>query len=190
MIVPLPDKKYDIILCDPPWNFKTWSKKGKGRSADKHYNCETTVDLAWIDVNSIANDNSVMFMWSTYPKLPEAIALMEAWGFAYKTVAFTWVKKTKHDKEHVGMGYYTRANPEICLLGTKGKILPRVSHSVRNLVIAPIGKHSEKPLEVKRRIDALFGKCLRIELFARNVEDSNWDYWGAEVNGNKGEEVL
>lgn len=175
------DKKYAIIYADPPWQFLTYSDKGKGRSAEQHYPCMTKADIESLPVNRIADYNCALFLWVTYPCLPQGIELMQKWGFIYKTCAFSWIKQNKNNDDlFVGMGYYTRANNEICLLGTKGKPLKRQNKNVRQVVISHIGQHSEKPDEVRTRIVDLFGDIPRIELFAREHADG-WDCWGNEV---------
>lgn len=177
---PFPNKKYQVIYADPAWTFKVYSDKGKGRSAENHYTVSSLVEMKKLPVFELADDNCALFMWATYPNLKEAFELMEAWGFTYKTVAFTWAKKNKKtDSFFLGLGYWTRANPEICLLGTKGNP-KRVSKSVRNLVISKIGRHSEKPMEVRESIVELMGDVPRIELFARQHIEG-WDVWGNEI---------
>lgn len=176
-----PSKKYNIIYADPPWAFKTYSDKGKGRSAEKHYPTMRKEDIQNLPVRKIAADNSVLLLWVTAPCLIEGIELITAWGFTYKTVAFTWVKQNKKsDGIFTGMGYYTRANAEYCLLATKGKVLERKSRSVSSVVISHIERHSQKPIEVRKRIEELFGDIPRIELFARQQADG-WDSWGNEL---------
>lgn len=173
--------KYKIIYADPPWTFATYSDKGKGRSAEQHYPCMTIEDIKKLDVQSIADDDCVLFLWVTYPCLLQGLETIKAWGFEYKTCAFSWIKTNKNnDRPFVGMGYYTRANNEICLLATKGKPLERVSRGVQQVVISKIGRHSEKPAEVRDRIVQLFGDLPRVELFARQKADG-WDAWGNEV---------
>ena len=176
------NKKYDIILCDPPWQFLTWSNKGKDRSAEKHYATMAKYDIQKLPVSNISAENSVLFLWATAPCLIEALELIKAWGFTYKTVGFTWVKQCKKsDKLFTGMGYYTRANAEFCLLATKGKILERKSHSISQIIVSHIEEHSKKPAEARDRITKLFGNDLqKIELFARQYADG-WDCWGNEV---------
>lgn len=175
------NKRYDVIYADPPWRYYTYSDKGKGRSAESHYPTMAKEEIQQLPVERISSKNSVLFLWVTAPCLIEGIELIKAWGYTYKTVAFTWVKQCKRsDKPFLGMGYYTRANAEYCLLATKGKVLPRVSHSVSSVVISHIERHSKKPDEVRRRITELFGNRPRIELFAREYADG-WDCWGNEV---------
>ena len=175
------DKKYDVIYADPPWSYKVWSDKGKGRSAESHYPTMQKEDIQRLPIKDISAKNSVLFLWVTAPCLIEGIELISAWGFTYKTVAFTWVKQNKRsDGIFTGMGYYTRANAEYCLLATKGKVLERKSHSVSSVVISHIERHSKKPNEVRERIVELFGDIPRIELFAREQADG-WDCWGNEL---------
>ena len=122
-------------------------------------------------------------MWTTFPTLPDAFRVMEAWGFTYKTVAFVWVKKYKCGKNYVGMGAYTRANAEICLLGTTPNFRPSdhiKKHSVQQIIEAPIQEHSKKPEEARQRIVELMGDVPRIELFARQ-RSPGWDAWGNEI---------
>lgn len=174
------NKKYNIIYADPPWKYNEQHTKAS-RSVNLQYNTMKTEDMYSFPINKIANDNSVCFMWATYPKLKESINLLEKWGFKYKTVAFTWIKKNKNnDNYFMGMGYYTRSNAEICLLGIKGKPLKRKSHSVRQIIDSKIQEHSKKPDEIRNRIVELFGDLSRIELFARQTADG-WDCWGNEV---------
>jgi len=176
-------KKYKIIYSDPAWTFKVYSDKGKDRSAEKHYKISSLQDMKNLNVKNIADENSILFMWATYPNLKEAFELISAWGFEYKTTAFTWVKKNKKaDSFFMGLGYWTRANPEICLLATKGKP-KRVSKSVRNLIISKLREHSRKPDEIKNRIVELCGDLPRIELFARE-KTKGWDVWGNEVESD------
>lgn len=175
------ENKYDIVYADPPWSYKVWSDKGKGRSAESHYPTMQKLDIQRLPIKSIAANNSVLFLWVTAPCLIEGIELITAWGFTYKTVAFTWVKQNKKsDGIFMGMGYYTRANGEYCLLATKGKVLERKSHGVSSVVLSHIERHSKKPNEVRDRIVELFGDIPRIELFSRQQVDG-WDCWGNEV---------
>lgn len=185
-------KRYNIIYADPPWQYKVWSKKGLGRSAESHYPTMDVLHIQDIEVNKISEDNAVLLMWATYPCLQEAIQLGKEWGFTYKTVAFTWVKKnSKSGTNFVGMGYYTRANAEVCLLFTKGKPLKRISKSVQQIIEHKIGKHSQKPNEARKRIVQLFGDLPRLEIFARtrdglfgDYEYEGWDVYGNQVNNS------
>lgn len=175
------DRKYSVIYADPPWSFKTYSEKGKDRSAERHYPTMNKGDIQRLPVPRICEENCVLLLWVTSPCLIEGLELIEAWGFTYKTVAFTWVKQNKkNDRIFKGMGYYTRANAEYCLLATRGKILQRKSHSVSSVVLSHLEEHSKKPNEIRERIVELFGDVPRIELFARQYADG-WDCWGNQV---------
>ncbi len=175
--------KYNIIYADPPWSYKVWSKKGKGRSAESHYDTMPKENIQKLDVNSIAADESVLFLWVTFPCLEEGLELIKKWGFIYKTCAFTWVKRNKKTPSWFwGMGYWTRANTELCLLATKGKIA-RINKGVHQVIDTPIEAHSKKPDEVRNRIVKLMGDLPRIELFARQQADG-WDVFGNEVENS------
>ena len=175
------DKKYNIIYADPPWSYKVWSKDtGLGRSAEAHYKTMPKEDIQKLPVQRLCNKDSVLFLWVTYPCLLEGLELIEKWGFTYKTCAFSWIKLNKKtNTPFVGMGYYTRANNEICLLATKGKPLKRKSKAVRQVILSKIEEHSKKPDEIRSRIVELFGDLPRIELFARQQVEG-WDCWGNE----------
>lgn len=178
-------KKYNVIYADPPWSFKTYSQKGKAKkSADAHYRCMDLSDIKQMPIQKLAEDDCVLFMWVTFPMLEQGLELMEAWGFEYKTCAFTWVKRNKLSNSWFwGLGYWTRANAEICLLGTRGHP-KRISRSVHSVCDAKIGRHSEKPAEIRDRIVLLCGDVPRIELFARDTCEG-WDAFGDELSESK-----
>lgn len=140
-------------------------------------------DICNLPVKNIASENCVLFLWVTFPTLLDSFKVIEAWGFNYKTVAFVWVKHNKKTPTLFwGMGFWTRANAEICLLATKGKP-KRISAKVHQVIISPIEEHSKKPNEIRKRIVDLIGDLPRIELFARQKIDG-WDVWGNEVNSD------
>lgn len=139
-----------------------------------------TEEICALPVKKYTADDCALFMWVTYPKLEDALRVIKAWGFEYKTVAFTWIKQTKKSRQwFMGLGWWTRNNAEICVIATKGKP-KRNSACVRELVISPIEQHSKKPDIVRDRIVELMGDLPRIELFARQAPDG-WDVWGNEV---------
>lgn len=173
--------KYDIIYADPPWRYTTRSSKGLGKSAEKHYEVMSMEDIDRLPVSEIASDNAVLFMWVTDPLLPRQLLTIERWGFTYKTVGFTWRKLTKHGKDFIGLGYYTRSNPEMCLIATRGKPLKVDSHSIRQLISHEAREHSRKPDEVYDCIEQLYPDKSYIELFARNTPRKNWVKLGNEV---------
>ena len=177
MEIPLPNKKYNIIYADPAWKYdsgflkRNWSNKYKTMKAEDIYN---------IPVKKITDDNSILFLWVTFPKLLEGLETIKQWGFTYKSCAFNWVKKNKvSDSWFWGMGHWTRANAECCLIAVKGKP-QRVSKGVHSLVCTKIEEHSKKPDCVRDRIVELCGDLPRIELFARQ-KTPGWDAWGNEV---------
>lgn len=179
------NKKYQIIYADPPWSYKVWPKDtGLGRSAESHYKTMDKKDIQNLPIQKLCANNCVLFLWVTAPCLEEGLELIKKWGFTYKTKGFCWVKKNKKsDSDFVGMGYYTRANSEDCLIATRGRILPRVSRSVRQIINERIMEHSKKPDEARKRIIQLFGDIPRIELFARQKTEG-WDVWGNEVESD------
>ena len=173
-------KKYGIIYADPPWEYKVYSDKGKGKSAERHYPTMTLKEICALPVGELAEQDCVLLMWTTIPVLRDAFSVIEAWGFTYKTVAFVWIKQNrKSDGLFWGMGHWTRANAEFCLLATKGHP-KRISASVHQVIVSHVEKHSKKPEEARKRIVALLGDLPRIELFARQKYDG-WDVWGNEV---------
>lgn len=140
-------------------------------------------ELCSMPVNGIAADNSVLFLWATFPQLQEALRLIKAWGFTYKTVAFVWLKLNK--KSHTwfyGLGFWTRGNAEICLLATKGHP-HRISNKIHQLIVSPVEEHSKKPDAARDKIIELLGDLPRIELFARQKTEG-WDIWGNELENS------
>ena len=189
--LPFPNKKYQIIYADPPWPYNDKMKMngvhGMIRGAESFYKTIPLEIIKNLPIQNITNDNCVLFLWVTMPLLQEGLDVIKAWNFKYKTCGFTWVKTTKKNKIHCGMGHYTRGNAELCLIGVKGK-LERMDKSISQIVISKINRHSEKPSEVRNRITKLFGDLPRIELFARPPKDRlfedesymGWDVWGNE----------
>ena len=176
-MIPFPDKKYNIIYADPAWSY---TGNMMNSSATDHYKTMSLQDICNLPVKKIADNNCILFMWVTLPKLNQFMDVIKSWGFEYKSTAFVWVKKNKiSDSFFMGLGRWTRANPEICVLATKGKI-SRKSNAVRQLQIFPIEQHSKKPDEFRNLIIELCGDLPRIELFARQKVDG-WDCWGNEV---------
>ena len=182
----LPNKKYKIIYADPPWNYKDQGCQG---TMGNHYKGMHLKDIKALEVSKIADKNSILFLWATYPMLNEALEVIDAWGFEYKTIAFQWVKlNKKNNKPFYGLGRWTRGNTECCLLATKGKP-SRKSKAVFQLIQQPLTRHSEKPQEARDKIVELMGDLLRIELFARK-KYSGWDVWGDEVNNRTNKDTL
>lgn len=164
-------KKYQIIYADPPWEWKTYSDKGRKKTPDNHYSLMSLKELESLEIP--ADKDSTLFMWVQDGHLHNGIHLGEKWGFIYKTIGFVW------DKQNFGMGYWTRKGAEICLLFTKGHP-KRISSGVRQFISEKAREHSRKPDAVRDRIIELVGDLPRIELFARQ-KTPGWDVWGNEV---------
>lgn len=151
-------KKYKVIYADPPWNYRIWNKKGNGRSAESHYATMKIEDIKKMPIDILADKDCTLFLWITFPLLNEMNDLLNAWGFTYKTVAFVWVKQNKKsDSLFWGMGYWTRANAELCILATKGNP-KRCSKGVHQVILSHIEEHSKKPEEARKRIERLMGE--------------------------------
>lgn len=190
----LPNKKYDIIYADPPWDYNGKMQYDKSSiktenvgfkknifisSAAFKYPTLKLKELKELDVKSIAADDCLLFMWTTGPQMANAVELGQAWGFEYKTVAFVW------DKMVHNPGRYTLSQTEFCLVFKRGRIpTPRGARNIRQLVQVPRGKHSEKPEHVIDGITKMFPKQRKIELFARK-NYNGWDNWGLEIPDSK-----
>ena len=178
---------YRAILADPPWGFKTWSgpeKKVASRGTVAPYQTMEMADMAALPVSEVAADDCCLFMWVVWPTMPEALGLIEAWGFKYKTCAFAWLKADPYrlwaleEDVRMGLGYWTRANSEVCLLATRGTV-KRKDATVRHGIIEPIRQHSRKPDCVHDRIAKLVDGPY-LELFARQTRPG-WDCWGNQT---------
>lgn len=186
----LPEKKYDIIYADPPWDYggkMQFDKSGKKdininwqsnifiSAANFKYPTLKTKEMMKIPIYEIAKDDSLLFMWVTNPHLEQGIELGKAWGFEYRTVAFVW------DKMNHNPGQYTMSYCELCLVFKRGRIpSPRGARNVKQLVRIPRGVHSEKPTEILKSIELMFPTQDKIELFARH-KPVGWDVWGLDV---------
>jgi N6-adenosine-specific RNA methylase IME4 len=168
-----------VLYCDPPWEFQTWSAAGQLRAPSGHYQTDALDKIKALPVAGLAADDAVLLLWCVMPELPGALDVIKAWGFTYKTCAFVWIKQNEGGNGlHTGMGYWSRSNAELCLLATRGKPL-RLAADVHQVVMAPVGKHSEKPEEVRRRIERLLpGPYL--ELYGRALV-AGWTVWGNEI---------
>ncbi len=175
--------RFKVLYVDPPWAYKVYSKKGQGRSAENHYRTMSVENIYSLDVTGIADRDSALFLWVTFPCLLEGLEAIRRWDFTYKTLGFCWVKRCKKQtgKWFWGLGFWTRANPELCLIATKGSP-KRVSKAVHCVVDTPVERHSKKPDEVRRHIEQLMGNVPRAELFARQKYDG-WVCLGNEIDG-------
>lgn len=191
----LPRGHFAAIYADPPWHFKTYNAKGRQRSPDWrpfkgspsiHYDTMAADDIRALPVGDLAADDCALFLWICWPLLEEAMALITAWGFTYKTCAFAWTKAHAAQVEmfrddadgQVGMGYWTRSNSEVCLLAVRGRP-QRLNKDVRQAIIEPRREHSRKPECVYGRIERLVAGPY-LELIARN-ERPGWTSWGNQV---------
>ena len=174
------EKKYDIIYADPPWMYNN-NLEGRTDMGAAPYSRLSQEEIYALPVYKIAKKDCILFIWATMPKLQEALDTIKAWGFKYKTCAFCWVKQNPNGIGiYSGLGHWVNGNAELCLLATKGHP-HRISKSVKQIVMAPRGRHSAKPAEVRDRIVQLMGDDTeRIELFARDYADG-WDCFGNEV---------
>ena len=173
-------KKYKIIYADPPWRYARSKVQG---AAEKHYPTMSIEELCALPVKEIADKDCILFLWATFPQLKEALQLIKAWGFTYKSVAFVWLKQNRKSPTwFYGLGFWTRGNAEICLLATKGHP-KRQSNKVHQFIISPVEQHSKKPDITREKILALMGDLPRIELFARQ-HTPGWDVWGNEIKSD------
>ena len=184
-----PPQRYDVIYADPPWAFTNAKTGGSMKSgAAAQYPTMTLDEMKALPVNELASDNALLVMWWVGSQPKEAIALLEAWGFELRNMnGFVWNKLTQLNKPFFGMGFYTRAGSESCIIATKGKFKPvcksvrAVNHAEAQVQFeARVGRHSEKPKQVRDLIEELAGDVPRVELFARKTA-SGWDAFGNEV---------
>lgn len=196
----LPKHHFGAILADPPWHFNVWYGGGmrhdkrsmkpgtyyNSRSATRHYETMTDEEITSIPINDLAAENCVLFLWTCWPMLQRSLKILEQWGFEYKTCAFCWTKANGKQIDlfreditpRMGLGYWTRANTEPCLLATKGQP-KRIGVDVRQAIIEPIRQHSRKPDVIHERIERLVAGPY-LELFARQ-ERKGWTTWGNET---------
>lgn len=169
---------YGALLVDPPWHFANYSEVGETKNPSAHYQCMSLADIAALPVGHLAAPDCAMFMWGTAPMLPEAVELLRAWGFTFKSAA-AWAKQSSTGKAwHFGTGYVFRSAAEFILVGTIGK--PKVqSRSIRNLIVAPVREHSRKPDDQYTMVESLYGGPYA-EIFSRTSREG-WDCWGNEA---------
>lgn len=179
---------YGAILADPPWQFNCWADSDKAHgTANSHYNTMTKEDIANLPVADLAADDCCLFVWICWPNLLESLETIKSWGFTYKTCAFSWMKADVSTLNlfsdpvdaYMGLGYWTRANSEVCLLATRGKP-KRLNADVRQGIIAPRREHSRKPDGIHERIERLVAGPY-LELFARQKR-AGWDVWGNQTD--------
>lgn len=181
----------EIIYADPAWQYSNRTIRG---GAEHHYLTMSLDQICALPIPKIAADNATLWLWATWPCLPDALRVIDAWGFTYKNCGLLWVKTTKSGEPFTGLGHWTRGNTEPCLFATRGKP-KRVDASVRQTIVddsftpdgleahllaCQRGEHSAKPPEARNRIVQLLGDIPRIELFARE-RVPGWDAWGNQL---------
>lgn len=194
--------RYSLIYADPPWNYQNKASNG---AASNHYDTMKLENIKRLPVWQLAADDAVLAMWYTSTHIEEAFALAEAWGFDVRTIkGFTWVKFNELAEDHFNKalrdgeihdfydlldilnkqsrmngGNYTRANTEDVLFAVRGAGLERLKRNIKQVVYSCLGEHSEKPWEVRHRLEQLYGDVPRIELFSRG-DAPGWHHWGNE----------
>lgn len=173
---PFPEGKYNIIYADPAWDYYA----GGYKNQSQHYDGMPIEEICKLPVKDLAAENCILFLWTTFPILPDCFKVIESWGFKYSTVGFVWVK-SKQDRTGFafGLGNWTRANVELCLIATKGSI-ERKDASISQIIYEPLEEHSKKPAIVRDKIVQLVGSLPRVELFARGKPPTGWTFWGQE----------
>lgn len=178
----LPRRHFELVLADPPWFYATRSAKGRGRSADRHYPVMPLDEIKALPVGDLCARNCLLWLWATWAMMPQALAVMEAWGFRYATGA-AWAKRSKADRGWAfGTGYVLRNASEPFLIGVRGR--PAYGpdcRRVRGLIVAPVQEHSRKPDQQYDMLDTLVPGVPRIELFARSRRPG-WMSWGNETD--------
>ena len=194
---------FRVILADPPWSYDNWSNNGQQKNPNAHYDTLGIMDIATLPVSLLAADDSVLFLWVTWPLMPFWHTVLDAWGFEFKGLAWEWIKyNPKTEKYAFGLGYGTRKNLEPCLIATKGNPsmksafpadlfglgeFPKGVRSVRDFmeinpydcIRAPRREHSRKPDEQYSRIETMFDGPY-VELFARQAWPG-WKVWGNQT---------
>lgn len=175
----LPQGPFGCILADPPWRFRTWNEDNKEKSASKHYDLMNLSDIKELPVKDVAAKDCLLMMWAVQPMLDQALDVMSAWGFKYKT-AGAWAKQSSTgNKWAFGTGYLLRCSAEFFLVGTRGNPKSAVKN-VRNLIVAPVREHSRKPDEMHTNLERMFPDVPRLEMFARESRPG-WIAWGNQT---------
>jgi N6-adenosine-specific RNA methylase IME4 len=173
---PLPDRRYGVIVADPPWRFEPWSRTtGMDRAADNHYVTQPLAAIKALAVPAIAANDALLLLWVTVPMLPHGLKVMAAWGFGYRS-HFVWVK------DRIGTGYWNRNRHELCLIGKRGRVAaPSPRRRMDSVLEAPRGCHSAKPEALLEIVERYFPDLPKIELFRRGPARPGWDAWGHEA---------
>lgn len=171
----LPTSRYSVIYADPPWQYDF--SVSDSREIENQYPTMPVNEICALPIPGIAAGDCVMFMWATSPKLVEAMQVLTAWGFTYKT-CMVWVK------DKIGMGYYARQQHELLLIATQGNLpTPDPGNRPASVIKAPRGEHSAKPAVVYELLERMYPNLNKIELFSRNAR-AGWKAWGNQADGN------
>lgn len=173
---------FDLIVADPPWSYAMWSAKGEAKSPQAHYACMSIADIAALPVARLAARDCLLWLWAVNAMLPQAIDVLRAWGFTFKTAGH-WSKRTRHGKQAFGTGYILRSAGEPFLIGTIGK--PKTTRGVRSVIEGQVREHSRKPDEAFAAAEALMPEGRRIELFSRQCRPG-WANWGDQADRFEG----
>ncbi|MFN4172766.1 MAG: MT-A70 family methyltransferase [Pseudorhodobacter sp.] len=168
---------FDLIMADPPWHYQMYSEKGEDRSPQAHYQTMSLDGIKALPVEALAAPDCLLWLWAVGPMLPQALEVIAAWGFEFKTQGW-WTKTTKHGKQAFGTGYILRNAGEPFLIATRGA--PKTTRVVRSTLIAPVREHSRKPEAAFGEARRLMPCAQRIELFSRQRRDG-WTVWGNET---------
>lgn len=175
---------FGVVLADPPWSFENFSALGEAKSAKRHYPCMPTSEICRMPVASLTGTDAALFLWATFPMLPDAMRVVQAWGFTYRSAA-PWAKRSR--KGHgwaFGPGYWWRGASELLIFATRGsprRADSKAARSIRNLIVAPLREHSRKPEDAHTTAEAWFPAARKIELFARAPRDG-WTVWGNQTD--------
>lgn len=168
---------FDLIMADPPWSYEMRSDKGYDRAPHAHYDCMPIEAIKAMPVEALAGSNCLLWLWAVSPMLPEALEVIRAWGFTFKTGGH-WAKVGASGKQAFGTGYLLRNAGEPFFIATRGA--PKTTKVVRSVIIAPVREHSRKPDEAFAAAEQLMPEARRLELFSRQARPG-WSVWGNEV---------
>lgn len=174
---------FGVVLADPPWLFENYSAKGTAKNPNQHYACMPTDEICAMPVEALAATDAALFLWATFPMLPDAMRTVSAWGFTYRSAA-PWAKRSPRDTSWAfANGYWWRGAAELLIFATRGspkRAETKAARSIRNLIIAPLREHSRKPEDAHRTAEVWFPMARKIELFAR-APRAGWTVWGNET---------
>ena len=169
---------FSLIMADPPWSYDMYSGRGYAKSPEAHYATMGLNDIKALPVEILAAPDCLLWLWALGPQLPQALAVVEAWGFTFKTSGH-WAKVGTTGKQHFGTGYILRNAGEPFIIATRGA--PKTTKAVRSVIMAPVREHSRKPEEAFTAAEKLMPNVQRLELFSRQRRPG-WAAWGNEID--------